>query len=227
MKEQISFNLGKIASEMQPRSMAARDWVFQVLRAAIVRGVLPGGMPLRQDEISTALSVSHIPVREAFRQLEAQGLVRIYPNRGALVTKLTLEEMEDIMDVRALLEVGALREAIPIMTIETIETAQAVIDEAQEETEPNRLEELNSCFHFTLYEPLQNQMLFRLIEQMHANVDRYIRVYYSEPEYHAVSKKQHFELLKACREHDVDLACSILNEHICSTKALLEPRIKE
>ena len=89
------------------------------------------------------------------------------------------------------------------------------------------LQELNSCFHFTLYEPLQNQMLFRLIEQMHANVDRYIRVYYSEPEYHAVSKKQHFELLKACREHDVDLACSILNEHICSTKALLEPRIKE
>lgn len=212
---------------MQPRSMAARDWVFQVLRAAIVRGVLPGGMPLRQDEISTALSVSHIPVREAFRQLEAQGLVRIYPNRGALVTKLTLEEMEDIMDVRALLEVGALREAIPIMTIETIETAQAVIDEAHEEKEPKRLEELNSCFHFTLYEPLQNQMLFRLIEQMHANVDRYIRVYYSEPEYHAVSKKQHAQLLEACREHNVELACAILHEHICSTKAILEPRIKE
>ena len=70
-------DLKKIAEEMQPRSMAARDWVFQVIRTAIVRGELPGDMPLRQDEISTALSVSHIPVREAFRQLEAQGLV--YP----------------------------------------------------------------------------------------------------------------------------------------------------
>ena len=78
--------LKDIAEEMQQRSMAARDWVFQVLRTAIIRGVLPGGMPLRQDEISAQLSVSHIPVREAFRQLDAQGLVRIYPNRGAVVS---------------------------------------------------------------------------------------------------------------------------------------------
>jgi DNA-binding GntR family transcriptional regulator len=227
MKEHVTLDLGQIASEMQPRSMAARDWVFQVLRAAIVRGILPGGMPLRQDEISAALSVSHIPVREAFRQLEAQGLVRIYPNRGAIVTKLTLEEMEDIMDVRALLEVGALRVAIPIMTIETIETAQAIINDSLLETSPNRLEELNSCFHFTLYEPVQNQMLFRLIEQMHANVDRYIRVYYSEPVYYEETKRQHAELLDACRAHDTERACAILHEHISSTKALLEPRLND
>ena len=104
--------LSSIAQEMQPRSMAARDWVFQVLRTAIVRGVLPGDMPLRQDEISAALSVSHIPVREAFRQLEAQGLVRIYPNRGAVVTKLSRHEMENVMDTRIMLEVGTLNSAI-------------------------------------------------------------------------------------------------------------------
>ena len=227
MKEHVTLNLGQIASEMQPRSMAARDWVFQVLRAAIVRGVLPGGMPLKQDEISAALSVSHIPVREAFRQLEAQGLVRIYPNRGAVVTKLSLEEMEDIMDVRALLEVGALRQAIPIMTSDTLETAQAIIDEEQQETAPNRLEELNSCFHFTLYEPVQNQMLFRLIEQMHANVDRYIRVYYSEPVHHRESNRQHAELMEACRARDVERACEMLHDHITSTKILLEPRMMD
>ena len=55
--------LKDIADEMQQRSLAARDWVFKVLRTAIIRGVLPGGMPLRQDEISAQLSVSHIPVR--------------------------------------------------------------------------------------------------------------------------------------------------------------------
>ena len=104
--------LKRIAEEMQPNSMAARDWVFQVIRTAIVRGVLPGDMPLRQDEISSALSVSHIPVREAFRQLEAQGLVRIYPNRGAVVTKLSRHEMENVMDTRMMLEVGAIRAAL-------------------------------------------------------------------------------------------------------------------
>ena len=81
--------LKDIAEEMQQRSMAARDWVFQVLRTAIIRGVLPGGMPLRQDEISAQLSVSHIPVREAFRQLDAQGLVRIYPNVRSLKMQWT------------------------------------------------------------------------------------------------------------------------------------------
>ena len=93
-KRETIMQLKDIAEEMQQRSMAARDWVFQVLRTAIIRGVLPGGMPLRQDEISAQLSVSHIPVREAFRQLDAQGLVRIYPNRGAVVTKLTREELD-------------------------------------------------------------------------------------------------------------------------------------
>ncbi len=220
-------DLREIANEMQPRSMAARDWVFQVIRAAIVRGVLPGGMPLRQDEISAALSVSHIPVREAFRQLEAQGLVRIYPNRGAVVTKLTLQEMEDLMDVRAMLEVGALRVAIPIMSQQTIDTAEEIIQEALRETEPNKLEELNSRFHFTLYEPVHNQMLFQLIDQMHANVDRYIRVYYNESIHHAISKQQHAELLEACKNKDVEKACTILHEHIAGTKILLEPRLSE
>ena len=121
-------DLKKIAEEMQPRSMAARDWVFQVIRTAIVRGELPGDMPLRQDEISTALSVSHIPVREAFRQLEAQGLVRIYPNRGAVVTKLSCKELSDVMDTRILLEVGALRLALPHITEEDLARARELLE---------------------------------------------------------------------------------------------------
>lgn len=220
-------DLKQIANEMQQKSMAARDWVFQVIRTAIVRGVLPGGMPLRQDEISAALSVSHIPVREAFRQLEAQGLVRIYPNRGAVVTKLTLKEMEDIMDVRSLLEVGALRGAFPKLTKEVIADARAIYEEMNKNiTDPNKLEELNLQFHFALYRPLENDMLFKLVDQLHANVDRYARVYYIEAEHNAESQIQHAALLKACEEGDVEKACDILNRHITSTKQLLEPRME-
>ena len=167
--------LKDIAEEMQQRSMAARDWVFQVLRTAIIRGVLPGGMPLRQDEISAQLSVSHIPVREAFRQLDAQGLVRIYPNRGAVVTKLTREELENAMDTRIILEMGAIRAAIPLMTDECIEKAAVILQECETETDANKLEDLNLQFHFALYEATGNTFLLQLIEQLHANVDRYIR----------------------------------------------------
>ncbi len=212
--------LKDIAEEMQQRSMAARDWVFQVLRTAIIRGVLPGGMPLRQDEISAQLSVSHIPVREAFRQLDAQGLVRIYPNRGAVVTKLTREELENAMDTRIILEMGAIRAAIPLMTDECIEKAAVILQECETETDANKLEDLNLQFHFALYEATGNTFLLQLIEQLHANVDRYIRPYYSATEVSAQSKGEHYKLLDACRAGDSEYAAAILRTHLEKTKVL-------
>ena len=204
--------LKDIAEEMQQRSMAARDWVFQVLRTAIIRGVLPGGMPLRQDEISAQLSVSHIPVREAFRQLDAQGL--------AVVTKLTREELENAMDTRIILEMGAIRAAIPLMTDECIEKAAVILQECETETDANKLEDLNLQFHFALYEATGNTFLLQLIEQLHANVDRYIRPYYSATEVSAQSKGEHYKLLDACRAGDSEYAAAILRTHLEKTKVL-------
>lgn len=216
-------DLRTIAEEMQPRSMAARDWVFQVIRTAIIRGVLPGGMPLRQDEMSQALSVSHIPVREAFRQLESQGLVRIYPNRGAVVTKLSLEEMRNIMDTRILLELGAIKKAVAsnLMTSEVIESAVAICNEFKTEKDINKLEDLNLQFHFTLYKPAQNTIMEQLIDQLHANIDRYVRPCYSETQTHDNTYEEHMQLLEACKDRDVELAYAILRTHLETTKVLL------
>ena len=212
--------LRDIAEEMQQRSMAARDWVFQVLRTAIIRGVLPGGMPLRQDEISAQLSVSHIPVREAFRQLDAQGLVRIYPNRGAVVTKLTREELENAMDTRIILEMGAIRAAIPVMTEECIEKASEILAQCDVETDANKLEDLNLQFLLTLYGATNNGFLLQLIEQLHANVDRYIRPYYSAAEVSSQSRGEHYKLIEACRNGDTEFAAAILRTHLEKTKVL-------
>ena len=200
--------------------MAARDWLFQVIRTAIIRGVLPGGMPLRQDEISAQLSVSHIPVREAFRQLDAQGLVRIYPNRGAVVTKLTKEELENAMDTRIILELGVIKAAVPHMTDENIEKADAILKQMEEEQDPNKLEDLNLAFHFALYEAAGNPYILQLIEQLHANVDRYIRPYYTPSEAYAQTVGEHKNLLEACRNKDIDYATAILRTHLERTKVL-------
>ena len=216
----MSTQLKDIAEEMQQKSMAARDWVFQVIRTAIIRGVLPGGMPLRQDEISAQLSVSHIPVREAFRQLDAQGLVRIYPNRGAVVTKLTKEELENAMDTRIVLELGAIRAAVPHIAEEHLEKAQAVLAEAADETDPNRLEDLNLKFHFALYDAAGNPFMEQLIEQIHANVDRYIRPYYTLSESYSQTVEEHTRLLEACKNKDVEFACALLRTHLERTKVL-------
>lgn len=216
-------DLKKIAEEMQPRSMAARDWVFQVIRTAIVRGELPGDMPLRQDEISTALSVSHIPVREAFRQLEAQGLVRIYPNRGAVVTKLTCKELSDVMDTRILLEVGALRLALPHITEEDLARARELLELFSKEKDPIKGAELNLKLHFSLYDPCDNQTLLSLIDQMHANVDRYITPFFGKEEVSAelYTVDEHSQIISACESKDTELATAILRTHLQRTKNLL------
>lgn len=216
-------NLKKIAEEMQPRSMAARDWVFQVIRTAIVRGELPGDMPLRQDEISTALSVSHIPVREAFRQLEAQGLVRIYPNRGAVVTKLSCKELSDVMDTRILLEVGALRLALPHITEKDLARARELLELFSKEKDPIKGAELNLKLHFSLYDPCDNQTLLSLIDQMHANVDRYITPFFGKEEVSAelYTVDEHSQIISACESKDTELATAILRTHLQRTKNLL------
>ena len=216
-------DLKKIAEEMQPRSMAARDWVFQVIRTAIVRGELPGDMPLRQDEISTALSVSHIPVREAFRQLEAQGLLRIYPNRGAVVTKLSCKELSDVMDTRILLEVGALRLALPHITEEDLARARELLELFSKEKDPIKGAELNLKLHFSLYDPCDNQTLLSLIDQMHANVDRYITPFFGKEEVSAelYTVDEHSQIISACESKDTELATAILRTHLQRTKNLL------
>ena len=216
-------DLKKIAEEMQPRSMAARDWVFQVIRTAIVRGELPGDMPLRQDEISTALSVSHIPVREAFRQLEAQGLVRIHPNRGAVVTKLSCKELSDVMDTRILLEVGALRLALPHITEEDLTRARELLELFSKEKDPIKGAELNLKLHFSLYDPCDNQTLLSLIDQMHANVDRYITPFFGKEEVSAelYTVDEHSQIISACESKDTELATAILRTHLQRTKNLL------
>ena len=216
-------DLKKIAEEVQPRSMAARDWVFQVIRTAIVRGELPGDMPLRQDEISTALSVSHIPVREAFRQLEAQGLVRIYPNRGAVVTKLSCKELSDVMDTRILLEVGALRLALPHITEEDLARARELLELFSKEKDPIKGAELNLKLHFSLYDPCDNQTLLSLIDQMHANVDRYITPFFGKEEVSAelYTVDEHSQIISACESKDTELATAILRTHLQRTKNLL------
>ena len=215
-------DLSKLAGELQPRSMAARDWVYQVIHAAIIRGILPGGMPLRQEEISAALNVSHIPVREAFRQLEAQGLVRIYPNKGAVVTKLSKKEMSDAMDTRILLEVGALRTAIPHTDLKQIQLAYQCLDEFSISREYYVAAQLNLKLHFSLYETCGNQMLLSLVEQLHGNVDRYLSPYFSELDTSQLySVEDHRQLIEACEQKDIELATAILRTHLQSTKNLL------
>ena len=158
-----------------------------------------------------------------YKKLEAQGLVRIYPNRGAVVTKLSCKELSDVMDTRILLEVGALRLALPHITEGDLARARELLELFSKEKDPIKGAELNLKLHFSLYDPCDNQTLLSLIDQMHANVDRYITPFFGKEEVSAelYTVDEHSQIISACESKDTELATAILRTHLQRTKNLL------
>ncbi len=218
-----------IAEQVGPRVGATQEWIFHVLREGIISGKLPGGMQLKQDEISAALNVSHIPVREALRRLEAQGLVRIHPNRGAAVTELTRSELLDMMEVRATLSVMMMRNSAPMLTKADFDALEDVVRQQRETPVEDivRSEELNYKFHEILTSHAANSMANFLLELVHANIDRYLRVsFYGTPLTREVSINEHEAIMLSCREGDFETACNLLRDHILNAKQFMPNSMK-
>ena len=192
-----------------------QEWVYHVLRTGIVNGTLPGGMQLKQDEISAALNVSHIPVREALRQLEAQRLVTIHPNRGATVTELSREMLINIMQVRAAISTLTLGVAIPRMTEADFAELESIIEQQRNASDMMESDALNNKFHEALAARAENSFADMVTEIIHANIDRYLRSgFYSDESSRAYSADEHVEILEACRRRDIETAKKLLHDHI-------------
>ena len=128
----------------------------RALRDMILSGEIAEGEQLRQDALAAAHGVSRIPLREALRQLEAEGLVSFYPHRGAVVSTLSLAEIEELFEIRALIEPDLLRRAIRRLTKDDLDRAGEILDIARESfrsKDVGRWGELNWKFHSTLYAP--------------------------------------------------------------------------
>jgi len=218
-----------IAEQVGPRVGATQEWIFHVLREGIISARLPGGTQLKQDEISAALNVSHIPVREALRRLEAQGLVRIHPNRGASVTELTRSELLDMMEVRATLSVMMFRNSAPMLTKADFDALEEIVAQQRETPVEDivRSEELNYKFHDILTSHAANSMAYFLLELVHANIDRYLRAsFYGSKQTREVSINEHEMIIQTCREGDFETAGNMLRDHILNAKEFIPDTMK-
>jgi len=196
--------------------------IADVLRDAIIRGLLQGGQPLRQDELSAQFGLSRIPVREALKQLEGEGLVTVIPHRGAVVSALSLGELQEICEIRIALETTALRLAIPHLDEDSLAHAGAILQATDAATD--LLEHWSSNnwhFHSTLYSPAQRPRLLAMIKQLHDHVDRYLRLHVSLLNYRARGQEEHWQILNACRQRDSALAVTLLEQHIYNVAKLL------
>jgi len=217
----------RAAAPIQRQTVASMT--IEALRERILRGDYPEGEPLRQDALADELGVSRIPVREALRQLEAEGLVTFSPHRGAVVSTLSLEEIEELFELRADIECELLRRAMPNTTAEQLARATDVLDEfdaALEAGEAERWGPLNWRFHSALYAPARRNFTMGVLQKLHQHSDRYFRMHVVLARGGALANQQHREITDAVRDQDVKGALRLLRTHILgagqSLVALLE-----
>jgi DNA-binding GntR family transcriptional regulator len=142
------------------------DFVYRTLHAEIMGGALPPGQRLRLQEIAARYATSEMPVREALRRLQADGLVVFENHRGATVSAVPLTRVVEIIATRTFLEVLAISEATPFHTRESLLKAQKINDELKKTKDSKRSSELNREFHVVLYEPCPNTFLKQEIDML-------------------------------------------------------------
>jgi DNA-binding GntR family transcriptional regulator len=201
-----------VSSDTSPASTA--EMIANALRLDILKGIIPGKAPLRQDEIALRFGVSKIPVREALFQLKAEGLVVFYPNRGAFVSALSAAEADEIYVMRIALETALLARAIPHLTVADLTRAAEILDAIDREENIARWGELNWDFHATLYSSAGLPRLFETVQTLHTNISRYLVLYLAGMEYQQVSQREHRQMLDACRYGNIAAATACLESHL-------------
>lgn len=186
------------------------------LRRAIVSGRLRPGQRVVQEDLADELGVSVAPVREALRALEQEGQVGYRPRRGYFVTELTAADLEEIYELRLLLEDRAARRAHPRLADGPAEEAAAAARACAEAVDAGDLPGIlaaNRRFHFALLEPSGQARALRLIQLLWDSTEAYRAIYYASPAERHATLTAHERILDAARDGDADAFVAQLAAH--------------
>jgi DNA-binding GntR family transcriptional regulator len=199
----------------------AQDVVLASMREAILSGSLAPGTPLRQEKLAERFGTSRIPVREALRALEYEGLVRSVPYRGFTVTELDADDIEEVYDLRILLESHAVRLAVPLMTDEDLRTLEELYTEMAEAPAGDAQLAARERFYIRLYSITGHPRLVGLIARLRQEVARSLRWPTLQ---HAPSHHQAF--FEAIRAGDAERAVSQLATHYRRVAILIRRNLR-
>ena len=201
-------------------------YVLESIREGILNGQYPLGSRFDQKAIAENLGVSLVPVREALRILEGEGFVTINPRRGAYVTGISANELEELYLIRAELEELATRRAVPNLEQKSLVKLAGIIEQMEEATgtqEYAQLMALNQAFHFTIYDASKSVLLLEMITSLWNRSSLYRRVFTYLPERAMQALEEHKEIYTACRNKDGEAAGQAVRHNIQQTvRALLD-----
>jgi Transcriptional regulators len=200
--------------------MTVTDYVVDAIRKGILTGDYSLGEKLDQKLLAEKLGVSVIPVREGLRQLEAEGLIRLVPRRGAFVAELSITELKEIYLIREVLEGLAAELAVPNLdssAFNQLESLLGQMEEATAEQDYSRLLELNRTFHFTIYEAARRPILLQIIASLWDRSSLCRRVYLYLPGRASQALAEHKEIYQASKQRDAQWAHQAVRKNVRQT----------
>ncbi|WP_283133336.1 GntR family transcriptional regulator [Rhizohabitans arisaemae] len=198
-----------VVSRMSGGYKTVGQMAYDIIRECIIAGMLAPGEHLRQEELAERIGVSRIPVRTALMQLEAEGLVSFHPHKGAVVRTLTVEQVREIYELRALLETYALRKSIARMTSARAARLRDLGTALDAPHDTSSLVDERVAFYRELYDIEENPVAVEIIEDLRNSVGRYLlglRVDHGT--------NGHRELARLAARGDADAAEAHLRDHL-------------
>src|SRR5579864_574682 len=208
---------------MKNDSITIATRIAGAIAEQIISGALAPNAPLRQDHVARQFGSSHVPVREAFRQLEAQHLVISIPRRGVRIAPLDAASVREIVEMRSALEVVALRHAASRMTPAHLARIELALIECDNAETLHDFEAANRGFHQALVTPCGMPRLLTSLDGLQLANSRLVFATARHAGWQPRSNQDHRLILQALRARNLDQACGLLARHIQTIERLTAP----
>lgn len=225
----MSRAVAKIVQEHELSAGNASVAVAEVIRQAIVDGGLAPGARLKEEELARELGVSRTPVREALLVLQAEGLVDAAPNRGATVRVHDAEDLDDLYQLRALLEGYAARRAAARASEDLVRELWASCERFEElsDGDVRALVKENLVFHNAILEAAGSARVAGMVRKVIELPLVYKSYVWYSPEQRRISAHYHRQIAKALETRDAERAELVMKEHVFEARDLLVARVRE
>lgn len=194
-----------------------RDVVFHTLREAILKGELKPGERLMELQLASKLGVSRTPIREAIRMLEQEGLAVTVPRKGAEVAKMTEKDMEDVLEIREVLDELAATIACEQMTQEQLDALRGTMREFEEFTKTGNVKKIAEAdvkFHDIIYQATGNPKLVNLLNNLREQMYRYRIEYLKDEKNYPVLIREHCQIVEGLIEKDKEKVTAAMHHHV-------------
>jgi len=202
--------------------------VQERVRQAILDGALSPGSRIDQNQLAADLNVSLVPIREALKTLEGEGFVQIIPRRGAFVTEVSLEDMEDLYFARQILEGQAAYHAVDHLTdadLERLDSLHEAMDAALRDHDFPGFMAHNRNFHFVIYAACGSRYLINYVTGLWDLAERYRYRYLLIHDQGEAIQREHRVILDACRQRDARTLRNAIIDHMQHTLKSLRAHI--